>query len=402
VTRGDYQIVLGDEYKIVEAADWSIMIRPESEVAMSMILRRRGDTMAKCPRCGAAPQDEGIGGWANWLVMSRWDETITNVGYSSSCPGRFRTTLKEENAEEIISPSVDLDSHMNPRQGSVPEHYTTISREDTLEVIWKRFRLLSIISLIRRISNPTVKVDDVPKKKCQKCGRTGHYENGKCIEKWGPGPQGPETLCEECSRRPDPPFKEDTKDTDKNIKDFGEDTKDSDLRKFIGKKFNTLFNKGSALSTGPSVENNSDPTPTSVPVSESSFLVSPPLCSPFTFNPGFMPPGATMDTSLVESSNPASSSSHYYPNISSFTTIASNPGYLRYPYGSTGFLDTNRRTLDGPSGEINSGGSRESGQWKCDICGLPFERQSRYLAHMNGHNNVRPHVCSGGCGDDQW
>jgi hypothetical protein len=163
-------------------------------------------------------------------------------------------------------------------------------------------------------------------RRCRNCGALGRHENGKCIEKWGPGPQGTETRCEECSQRPDPSPKEDMKDTGKNIKDL-------DLCKFIGKKFNTLFNKGSTSSTSPSVENKPDPTPASVPPSDSSFLQSPPLFSPFTLNPGFMPPGAPMGTSSVGSSDAASSSSHYYPNISSFTTIASN--HLRYPYGST-------------------------------------------------------------------
>jgi hypothetical protein len=49
-----------------------------------------------------------------------------------------------------------------------------------------------------------------------------------------------------------------------------------------------------------------------------------------------------------------------------------------------------------------SGHHGETGSWQCEICGLPFERQSRYLAHMNGHNNVRPFICNGGCGDDTW
>jgi hypothetical protein len=68
VTRGDYQIVLGDENRIVEATDWSMMIRPDSMVAMSMVLRRNGEITVKCPRCGAPPEDEGIDGWANWSV----------------------------------------------------------------------------------------------------------------------------------------------------------------------------------------------------------------------------------------------------------------------------------------------------------------------------------------------
>jgi hypothetical protein len=69
VTRGDYQIVLGDDHKTVEATEWNIIVRPGSTVAMSMVLRRRGDTAAKCPKCGSAPKDEGTDGWSDWSVM---------------------------------------------------------------------------------------------------------------------------------------------------------------------------------------------------------------------------------------------------------------------------------------------------------------------------------------------
>ena len=31
---------------------------------------------------------------------------------------------------------------------------------------------------------------------CRQCGMPGRYKDGKCVEKWGPGPQGPGTVCD--------------------------------------------------------------------------------------------------------------------------------------------------------------------------------------------------------------
>lgn len=31
---------------------------------------------------------------------------------------------------------------------------------------------------------------------CRQCGETGRYKDGKCVEKWGPGPKGPGTVCD--------------------------------------------------------------------------------------------------------------------------------------------------------------------------------------------------------------
>ncbi|KIO27748.1 hypothetical protein M407DRAFT_7162 [Tulasnella calospora MUT 4182] len=36
---------------------------------------------------------------------------------------------------------------------------------------------------------------------CRQCGQPGRYKDGKCVEKWGPGPAGPGTLCERCRRK---------------------------------------------------------------------------------------------------------------------------------------------------------------------------------------------------------
>jgi len=31
---------------------------------------------------------------------------------------------------------------------------------------------------------------------CRQCGMVGRYKDGKCVEKWGPGPMGPGTVCD--------------------------------------------------------------------------------------------------------------------------------------------------------------------------------------------------------------
>jgi hypothetical protein len=31
---------------------------------------------------------------------------------------------------------------------------------------------------------------------CRQCGMVGRYKEGKCVEKWGPGPMGPGTVCD--------------------------------------------------------------------------------------------------------------------------------------------------------------------------------------------------------------
>lgn len=31
---------------------------------------------------------------------------------------------------------------------------------------------------------------------CRQCGMPGRYKDGKCVEKWGPGPMGPGTVCD--------------------------------------------------------------------------------------------------------------------------------------------------------------------------------------------------------------
>ncbi|KAG5635431.1 hypothetical protein H0H81_011300 [Sphagnurus paluster] len=36
---------------------------------------------------------------------------------------------------------------------------------------------------------------------CRACGVAGRYKDGKCIEKWGPGPAGPGTVCDRCRKK---------------------------------------------------------------------------------------------------------------------------------------------------------------------------------------------------------
>ncbi|KAL5508772.1 hypothetical protein ACEPAG_4751 [Sanghuangporus baumii] len=36
---------------------------------------------------------------------------------------------------------------------------------------------------------------------CRQCGVPGRYKDGKCVEKWGPGPEGPGTVCDKCRKK---------------------------------------------------------------------------------------------------------------------------------------------------------------------------------------------------------
>lgn len=36
---------------------------------------------------------------------------------------------------------------------------------------------------------------------CRQCGMPGRYKDGKCVEKWGPGPEGPGTVCDRCRKK---------------------------------------------------------------------------------------------------------------------------------------------------------------------------------------------------------
>lgn len=36
---------------------------------------------------------------------------------------------------------------------------------------------------------------------CRQCGQPGRYKDGKCVEKWGPGPAGPGTACDRCRKK---------------------------------------------------------------------------------------------------------------------------------------------------------------------------------------------------------
>ncbi|KAH9900334.1 uncharacterized protein BXZ73DRAFT_85694, partial [Epithele typhae] len=36
---------------------------------------------------------------------------------------------------------------------------------------------------------------------CRQCGLACRYEDSKCVEKWGPGPKGPGTVCDRCRKK---------------------------------------------------------------------------------------------------------------------------------------------------------------------------------------------------------
>ncbi|KAJ7577542.1 hypothetical protein C8J56DRAFT_1031512 [Mycena floridula] len=43
--------------------------------------------------------------------------------------------------------------------------------------------------------------NEVGQRICRQCGMPGRYKEGKCVEKWGPGPMGPGTVCDRCRKK---------------------------------------------------------------------------------------------------------------------------------------------------------------------------------------------------------
>lgn len=48
---------------------------------------------------------------------------------------------------------------------------------------------------------PFPSVNDQGQRICRQCGVAGRLKDGKCVEKWGPGPMGPGTVCDRCRKK---------------------------------------------------------------------------------------------------------------------------------------------------------------------------------------------------------
>jgi hypothetical protein len=112
--------------------------------------------------------------------------------------------VNEQNEEEIVSPAATSDEgDANASQVWAPRHYNPTSTQDSTEMIWKRFRLLSVISIITVLKNrqQALTIDGRPKRMCEECGLPGQYKKGRCIERWRLGNRGPGTACNWCWKK---------------------------------------------------------------------------------------------------------------------------------------------------------------------------------------------------------
>ncbi|KIY51313.1 hypothetical protein FISHEDRAFT_70953 [Fistulina hepatica ATCC 64428] len=51
------------------------------------------------------------------------------------------------------------------------------------------------------IGKPYPATNDSGQRLCRTCGAVGRYKDGRCVEKWGPGPCGPGTVCDRCRKK---------------------------------------------------------------------------------------------------------------------------------------------------------------------------------------------------------
>ena len=66
------------------------------------------------------------------------------------------------------------------------------------------------------INGAALTADGFPKRTCKQCGQPGRYKDNKCVEKWGPGPQGPGTVCDRCRKKMKREEKRATQDSQAN------------------------------------------------------------------------------------------------------------------------------------------------------------------------------------------
>ncbi|KAF9025741.1 hypothetical protein BDZ89DRAFT_1161627 [Hymenopellis radicata] len=62
----------------------------------------------------------------------------------------------------------------------------------------------STTSLVSASGEPTKiypAVNELGQRTCRNCGNAGRYKEDKCVEKWGPGPMGPGTVCDRCRKK---------------------------------------------------------------------------------------------------------------------------------------------------------------------------------------------------------
>jgi hypothetical protein len=131
-------------------------------------------------------------------------EVASNEEDSSHCTGRFRTIVEEEGLKgvstagssktEALKDNTGTNQHES--QVSITEHLAAASGQNAADVVWKKFRLLSVIILVQFISDPSIK-------RCQECGKTGRYDGRNFIELSGPRSRSRIIFCKECNSKLD-------------------------------------------------------------------------------------------------------------------------------------------------------------------------------------------------------
>jgi hypothetical protein len=98
-----------------------------------------------------------------------------------------------------------------PPQSGPPQPKKVYHNKDTGQVIGSQHASQHMSSMSQptttgqglpvSASNPALTIDGIPKRTCKQCGQPGRYKDNKCVEKWGPGPQGPGTVCDRCRKK---------------------------------------------------------------------------------------------------------------------------------------------------------------------------------------------------------
>ncbi|KIY64736.1 hypothetical protein CYLTODRAFT_424963 [Cylindrobasidium torrendii FP15055 ss-10] len=143
-------------------------------------------------------------------VRTRLVRLLGEDPFSAPVSMKRARTLTDESRSDMSPPSKIAKTthgygHISPYNSMgapSPPHHTTItlparSQSASVPVHYKQ----SPPAMPAPPSQPYPAINDLGQRVCRTCGQPGRYKDGKCVEKWGPGPLGPGTVCDRCRKK---------------------------------------------------------------------------------------------------------------------------------------------------------------------------------------------------------
>ncbi|KAF9015822.1 hypothetical protein BDZ89DRAFT_1141922 [Hymenopellis radicata] len=113
---------------------------------------------------------------------------------------RARHHDSDRDIDEMILKAADPHQPPHPSANPYPPSGSKVAGEP-----FHSGQILDAPSTASASLSPDVKiypaVNEHGQRTCRSCGQPGRYKEDKCVEKWGPGPMGPGTVCDRCRKK---------------------------------------------------------------------------------------------------------------------------------------------------------------------------------------------------------